>query len=306
MYLERGQSKPTLTLGIPSGRNSKWTERILSCLESLQTDIKVLVARWIQTPFALEEIQQLNRYFSTKEIPSQARYAPAMRNAIIDAAESTHLLFLDDDMVPEQNLLKEALHLAEREPNTVFQGVPYKVANSNKRLARIEGKLYERGYSRYVQNDGSVTLLDARLMLAPVHALRETPFDESLVFGGGEGRELARGLREKGIVLRLGPELEAAHINRDTIKAVMGQKLAHGRGRGYQLLHEGPGKRGWLTYFGGYSKRHFLEPVRDKIRGELNTEELLYIWGTNTVFWMGVSEQMVRSAVNSKARVNKI
>ncbi len=182
---------PALTIGIPAGRDVSWTLQILSRLESPADRIEVLVARWIENPLIAQELQDLNKYFPTKGVLSQARHAPAMRNAIIREATSTHLLFLDDDMVPGQNLLTSALELAVREPNIVHQGIPYRVANSHKWLARTEGRLYERGYSSYVDRDDNVTLLDARLMLVPVQTLRETPFDESLVFGGGEGRELA-------------------------------------------------------------------------------------------------------------------
>lgn len=296
----------TLTLGIPADRNLDWTEQILSRLESPSAKVEVLIARWVENPLTAQDQQRLNKYFPTKEVLSQARHAPAMRNAIIWAAESTHLLFLDDDMIPEQNLLSAALRLAKCEPDTVYQGLPYRVANYNNWLARAEGKLYERGYGRYVDEQGNVSLLDARLMLAPLEVLRKTPFDESLVFGGGEGRELAKALKEKGVALRLGQGLDAAHINRDTIRSVVEQKLAHGRGRGYQLLHDGPGEKSWLAYIGVYTRRHFLEPVFDKVRGKLDTEELFYIWGTNTIFWLGVIEQMVRSSIRSKVELTKL
>lgn len=297
--------KPTLTVGIPAGRNLDWTGRILSVLESPVSTVEVLVARWVENPLTAQELQDLNKYFPTKEILSQARHAPAMRNAIIREATSTHILFLDDDMVPGQNLLESALQLAMREPKVVHQGIPYRVANSHNWLARTEGRLYERGYSSYVDKDDNVTLLDARLMLAPVQTLRETPFDESLVFGGGEGRELARSLREKGVVLRLTRELDAAHTNRDTIAALVEQKLAHGRGRGYQLMQDGPGKNGWLAYLASYGKRHFLEPVVNRAKGELDTGELIYVWGTNTIFWLGVLEQILcHSIILSEIKKN--
>ena len=299
MNLEVGA---TLTVGIPAGRSLDWTGRILSGLESPDTTVEVLVARWTENPLTAQQLQDLNKHFPTKEVSSRARHAPAMRNAIIWEATSTHLLFLDDDMVPGQNLLASALQLAAREPNVVHQGIPYRVANSHKWLARTEGSLYQRGYSSYVDKDDNVTLLDARLMLAPVQILRETPFDESSVYGGGEGRELARSLREKGVVLKLARELDAAHTNRDTIASLVEQKRAHGRGRGYQLMQDGPRKNGWLTYFAGYAKRHFLEPVVDRAKGDLDTGELIYVWGTNTVFWAGVFEQLVRSNLGSKQK----
>ncbi len=77
----------------------------------------------------------------------------------------------------------------------------------------------------------------------------------------------------------------------------MEQKRAHGRGRGYQLIQDGPGKNGWLVYFAYYGKRHYLEPVVKRAKGELDTEELIYVWGTNTVIWVGVFEQLVRSKI---------
>lgn len=86
------------------------------------------------------------------------------------------------------------------------------MANSHKWLARTEGKLYERGFRKYISENGDVTLLDARIMLAPVNVLLETPFDESLVFGGGEGRQLSKSLRERGIPLRVGTGLIGGHI----------------------------------------------------------------------------------------------
>lgn len=294
---------PSITVGIPAGRNLDWTSRILSGLESpAATTIEVVVARWTENPLTAQELQDLNQYFPTREVLSQARHAPAMRNAIIWEATSTHLLFLDDDMVPGQNLLASALELAGREPDIVHQGIPYRVANSHNWLARTEGRLYERGYKSYIDKDDNVSLLDARLMLVPVEILRETPFDESLVFGGGEGRELARSLREKGVVLRLARELDAAHINRDTITALVEQKHGHGRGRGYQLLQDGPGENGWLNYFASYARRHYLEPVVKRAKGDLDTGELIYVWGTNTVFWAGVFEQLVRSNLGPKPK----
>lgn len=217
-----------------------------------------------------------------------------MRNAIVKQTNSSHILFLDDDMVPSSTLLTNALELAHKEPDVVHQGIPYQVANSYNWLARTEGQLYKRGYETYIDSQDHVSLLDARLMLAPVLALRQTPFDESLVFGGGEGRELAKGLREKGVVLKLARDLGGAHLNRDTIASVIEQKLAHGRGRGYQLAHDGPGERGWAAYFAKYTKRHFVDPTISTIQGDLSAGELVYTLGTNSIFWAGVTEEMIK------------
>ncbi len=289
---------PSLSIGIPAGRDISWTQRILSRLESPATQVEVLVARWSKTPLTDEDLQRLNKYFPTKEVQSQARHAPAMRNAIVREAQTTHLLFLDDDMVPEPDLLYHALQLAGREPNIVHQGIPYLVANSHNWLARTEGKVYQKSFSRYLTADNQVSLLDARLMLVPVDVLLKTPFNESMAAGGGEGHELARCLIEQGIPLRLGTELLGGHTNRETLMGLIAQKRAHGRGRGYMLLNEGPGEKGWIEYIKTYIGRHLLEPAKDWRKGELNTEELMYVWGTYSVHWLGVIEEIMQAKMS--------
>ncbi len=294
------ENEPTLAIGIPADRDISWTQQILSRLESPTSRVEALVARWIENPLTDQDLQDLNEYFPTKEVPSQLRHAPAMRNAIVREAKSTHLLFLDDDMVPEPDLLNNALLLAGRAPNTVHQGIPYHVANSHNWLARTEGKVYKKSFSRYLHDDNGVSLLDARIMLVPVEVLLKTPFDESMAAGGGEGHELARCLLERGIPLRLGAELLGAHINRDTIMSLIAQKRAHGRGRGYMLLQDGPGEGGWSDYIKTYLHRHLIEPAKDWKKGELDTGELIYVWGTYSALWMGVVEEMMRAKLELK------
>lgn len=182
----------------------------------------------------------------------------------------------------------------------MFQGVPYLVANSENWLAATEGKVYRRSFGRYVTPDNKVNLLDARLMLAPVAVLLETPFSESMAAGGGEGHALALALRDHGIQLRLGSELVGYHINRDTLSSLIAQKRAHGRGRGHMLVHDGPGNNGWFGYIKTYIGRHLIQPAKDWKKSELNTAELMYVWGTYAVLWSGVMEEMVRLKVRLK------
>ncbi len=295
MQTEAGMGKdPSLTVGIPAGRGIGWSLRILVQLQKPDSDIQVLVARWRNDPFTAQELRYLNQFYPTGEVLSDDRHASAMRNSIIRQASSSHILFLDDDMVPSVDLLSSALRLAQKEPDIVHQGIPYRVANPYNWLAKTEGQLYKRGYESYIDSQDNVSLLDARLMLAPVLVLRQIPFDESLVFGGGEGRELAKSLMEKGVVLKLARNLGAAHLNRDTVRSVIEQKLAHGRGRGYQLIHDGSGEGGWASYVVKYTRRHFVDPAINTINGELTPGELAYTLGTNTLFWVGATGEMVR------------
>lgn len=66
------------------------------------------------------------------------------------------------------------------------------------------------------------------------------------------------------------------------------------------LFKNGPGKLSWSGYFGMYFCRHFKEPVTEWIRHECNTKEMFYILATNTVFWLGTLEEIVRSTVTLK------
>ncbi len=292
-----GQENPTLTVGIPAGRTIDWTERIMSGLEYPSTGVEVLVARWDQDPLTDRELEGLNMLLPTREVASPSKDAPTMRNTIVREAVSTHILFLDDDMVPGQNLLSSALAVARREPDAVHQGIPYRVANHHNWLARTEGRLYEVGYQKYIDVDDNVTLLDPRLMLASTETLLETPFDESLVFSSGEGTELAISLMQRNVPLRLARELDAAHINRDTVASLASQKRNHGLGRGYELAKHGPGENGWLSYFADCANRHYVQAVVKRAKGEMNTGEMLYVWGTHTAFWAGVFEYMVRESM---------
>lgn len=53
------------------------------------------------------------------------------------------------------------------------------------------------------------------------------------------------------------------------------------------LLSVGPGRSG----------RHFREPLADGLRGKIHRDELLYVLGTNMVFWLGALEEIFRSSI---------
>lgn len=131
MSREIANQNTSLTLGIPADREVSWTLQILSKLNKPDDQVGVIISRWVEKPLTLQELELLNRYFPAEQVPSPARHAPAMRNAIVNRAQTSHILFLDDDMVPDPGLLNSALFLAGREPYTVHQGTPFLVANSD-------------------------------------------------------------------------------------------------------------------------------------------------------------------------------
>lgn len=64
-------------------------------------------------------------------------------------------------------------------------------------------------------------------------------------------------------------------------------------------MQDGPGENGWSGYIKTYVHRHLKEPAKDWVKGELDIKELMYIWGTYSILWLGVLEEMARSKVKS-------
>jgi hypothetical protein len=282
-----------ITIAIPSGRHISCVFSILKRLSGqLPCDrIPVVLGRWVKHPIEVGVFGALLDHYDVTVVYSAQRHPPALRNAIIHGITGGHVLFLDDDVVPAVDIVEAARQLIAADPECVYQGPPYLVANPESWYARMEAKVYERGFSSYVRGH-SVTLLDARIMLAPHAILSREPFDASLVFGG-EGRELAVRLLGCGTELRLASTLTAHHQNRSSLLAVIRQKMMHGRGRGQDLAVNGPKPRSWLQYMRYYARRHFLNVVLDTMGGRMTMAEAAYHVLTNTVFWYGAVSQLI-------------
>jgi len=255
-------------------------------------EIRVVIARPQHDLIAGEALASLPPLVRITQIGCARTHATAMRNALIDAVDTSHVLFLDDDMVPAGDLYERAVDRARLEPAALHQGPPYLVANPQKWLARMEGRLYEETYASYVAGR-AVSLLDARLLLAPTAALRSVRFDESFRYAG-EGRQLATSLQEHGVSCVLAPDLVGYHINRATLRELCRQKRMHGWGRAHALRKNGPGASGWLGYAWRYAVRHYVVPVAELFRKEhVTVQDVAYRYLTNTVFWFGVVEAMM-------------
>lgn len=286
--------KLSLTVAVPSGRDMSYIARIISNLswDASTAQVKFVVGRWCQQPFSDSELTSLSTTFPIEQVLCDQSHSMALRNEIIHQATTGHILFMDDDMVPSSDLIQAALALIQKEPGTVYQGPPYLVANPKSWLARMEGRLYERGYNRYVASNGTVEMLDARLLLAPVSVLLTTPFDASLY--GGEGRDLAERLLAKGVTLLLAPELVGAHINRDSLGALVTQKRLHGNGRGQRYLRMSC-RHEMVSTMKADLARHMLSPLKDMFTRRKRFAEVIYILGTNAAFWYGIMEVVIKN-----------
>lgn len=285
-------TKCDLTIGIPCGRDVNSVLEILRSLNSIDLYIEVLVARWQKYPFSNSEIALLNQYFNVKQVLSKSKHASCRRNTILNFTSSEHILFLDDDVVPDPNLLQSAIELINSNPSDVYQGPPYLVANPDSWIARIEGKFYERTFERHITPQGETALLDARLLLAPVSILLQNPFDESLVFAG-EGEDLAQRLQSQGVRLRFAPTLIGYHKNRESICPLLQQKRCYGNGRGQVLRKKSMKNTEYWHYLYLMFMRHFIKPGINFLIGKETALEAFYTIATNLVFWIGIFEEFL-------------
>lgn len=277
-----------IALVVPNGRDEAALARTIAPLDLPDgLEVQVIVGRHRARPLQLRQTRELGL---TIDVPVAVVYSdrlepPCLRNAALEAVADGHVLFLDDDVIPSASLLHAAAELIRTSPSVVHQGPPFLTANDHKFLARLEGALYERSFASYVDPTGRVSLLDARILLAPREALARCPFDDTLAWGG-EGRDLAARMIASGVELRLAPSLQAKHLNRDTLPGLILQKRAHGFGRGAILRRNGPGHGGWGNYAKRYLNRHFWDPIRDAVLGRLSLSDATYTLVSNLLFWM--------------------
>lgn len=110
-----------LLVCIPSGRDINSIRKILELLSVSNIKISLVISRWANSPFSQTEIKQLQRYYPTKQVLSNIKYPPSMRNSIINTVEGGYILFLDDDIIPNSNLIDECIKLINFHPDCIFQ-----------------------------------------------------------------------------------------------------------------------------------------------------------------------------------------
>lgn len=288
-----------LTVGIPSSRDLQESVSIIRSMHIPDIcKFYVVIARWSHnklTPVELDILSSLNVTVSI--VYSEMKYPPNLRNSIIEHINTGHVLFLDDDVEVEPDIIYELIKCIKKCNKTVFQAPPYLTANVANWLARMEGEAYKKGFLSYV-NGQSVALLDARTLLAPINVMKSFKFDDELIFGG-EGRDLATRLLLNGINLEIADNIVSRHHNRETFKALYMQKITHGRGRGQDIKSNKIGVYNRVKYYCYYLDRHFVSLVSNYLRGKTTFEETIYSLIVNSFFWIGVFDQLL---FNNKER----
>ena len=285
-------SSNKLYIGIPSSREVTYLINILSNIDFSLCNVECIISRYKDNLFTENDLESINKYCKVIQLISNLKYPPSMRNVIIDYIEDGNILFLDDDIIPSKNILSECMNLIDKNNSLVYQGPPYLTYNNENWYARMEGKLYERGFKRYINDDNNVNILDSRILLIPRFALVDCLYNEELIFGG-EGRELAERLIKKNIQLKFADNLIVRHNNRDSLTSIINQKRIHGNGRGQFIVNEKKEFASWLKYFYNDWYRHFINPFILLCKFKISFSEYIYIILTNLIFWIFAFETII-------------
>ena len=113
-----------ITIIIPNGRTVSALRRTLLPLLPVNTAvIQLIVARYMGHELDYSQTSELkvNLDIPMKIVYSKFKEPPCMRNAALDIVVSGHVLFLDDDVIPDPSLLKNAVDLIVKDPMTVYK-----------------------------------------------------------------------------------------------------------------------------------------------------------------------------------------
>lgn len=276
--------RPSISVGIPSTRSFDFIFMLLNKIEYIDYKVEIVISRLSDSLFTEKDTQRISSC-KIVQVTSPKQQSTSMRNSILDHVKSDYVLFLDDDMIPSSDILIVCNELILQNPNCVFQGTPYNVYNSENWLARMEGKQYERIFSKKIKANNEIDHIDARILLAPVKLLREIRFDERLI-NGRDGHDLAERILKKNIRIYYAPNLTGRHFYRDKWKSVIKQKIRQGKGRGQILLSKKKSLSQWTTFLLKDFYGHFIKPILNTLLGRITFSDLAYILTTHMFYWL--------------------
>jgi glycosyltransferase involved in cell wall biosynthesis len=166
------------------------------------------------------------------------------RNLVVDGAAGDLLLFLDDDVIVEPNLLRRLADLAQAHPEVSVFGGPNVTPPRSTMFQTVQGAVLgsligagpvRRRYGRHPL--GSADERWFTLCNLAVRRAAMPPFSEKLVCA--EENEVLDRLSSEGHQMLYDPSLVAFHERRPTFRGFVSQMRKYGRGRG-QLIGRRP------------------------------------------------------------------
>lgn len=161
----------------------------------------------------------------------------AARNVVIERARGELLLFLDDDITVDPELLARLAALADARPDVGVFGGPNDTPKASSRFQFVQGAALasivgsgpvRRRYGMHPQR-----MADERYFtLCNLGVRRElmVPFATDLVCA--EENDVLEELRHRGVTMLYSPDLVAYHERRTTPRGFARQMFKYGRGRG--------------------------------------------------------------------------
>jgi GT2 family glycosyltransferase len=180
------------------------------------------------------------------------------RNTAIEAARGDVLLFLDDDVVPQDGLIER--HLAVHRMDPLAAAIGRMAPPQGRQLPPWldwEATLLERNYAGVLAGDAAPTwalFYTANVSVRREHALAVGGFDER--FTRGEDVEFARRLAERGLRFFFLSDAAVQHEPQHTLQQWLRAKFEEGRHR--VLLEQAIGVAGIRDVQDDWRRRHVL------------------------------------------------
>jgi GT2 family glycosyltransferase len=239
---ERAQgADPTLSLIVPTHNRRERLGRLLAGLErehARGAEFEVVVTVDGSTDGTEAMLAALRTPYPLKVVTQAQRGAPAARNAAIAAAAGEVLLFVDDDVVPQDGLLERHVAVHRDDPLAAVAGRMARPTDQTLPLwLDWEATLLERHYARVVAGVLAASwheFFTANASVRRAHALAVGGFDER--FLREEDIEFAYRLAKSGLRFHFLSDAVVRHDSGKTLETYL--RMAFERGR-YQYMFKG-------------------------------------------------------------------